>query len=132
MAGVTRSKKTMAPGSLETFSTTFALAGIGKLPDSPLTLIVRLARAGPAWLTEAEAEAEAEDELRAAGLVAAVLAVVVPAVHAVSDRLAAHAVRATVAERYVFMGFLSRRLSEGEDVQALNLEGWDSGRVAIV
>src|SRR6476659_1402689 len=111
----------MAPRSLATFSTTFALAGIGKLPDSPLTLIVRLARAGPAWLTEAEAEAE--DELRAAGLVAAVLAVVVPAVHAVSDRLAAHAVRATVAERYVFMGFLSRRLSEGEDVQPLNLEG---------
>src|SRR6478736_4358394 len=93
-----------------------------------------LARAGPAWLTEAEAEAEAEaeDELRAAGLVAAVLAVVVPAVHAVSDRLAAHAARATTAERYVFMGFLSRRLSEGEDVQALNLEGCDSGRVAIV
>jgi hypothetical protein len=80
---------------LATFSTTFALAGIGKLPNSPLTLIVRLARAGAAWLTEAKAE----DELRAAGLVAAVLAVVVPAVHAVSDRLAAHAVRATAAER---------------------------------
>jgi anti-sigma factor RsiW len=120
----------MAPGSLATFSTTFALAGIGKLPNSPLTLIVRLARAGPAWLTEAKAEAEAE--VRAAGLVAAVLAVVVPAVHAVSDRPAAHAVRATAAERYVFMGFLSRRLSEGEDVQALNLEGGHSGRVAIV
>jgi hypothetical protein len=62
-------------------------------------LIVRLARAGAAWLTEAKAKAEAgaEDELRAAGLVAAVLAVVVPAVHAVSDRLAAHAVRATAA-----------------------------------
>jgi hypothetical protein len=103
----------MAPGSLATFSTTFALAGIGKLPNSPLTLIVRLARAGAAWLAEAEADADAEDELRAAGLVAAVLAVVVPAVHAVSDRLAAHAVRATAAERYVFMGFLSRRLSEG-------------------
>src|SRR6476620_3407369 len=111
----------MAPGSLATFSTTFALAGIGKLPDSPLTLIVRPARAGPVWLTEAE------DELRAAGLVAAVLAVVVPAAHAVSDRLAAHAARATTAERYVFMGFLSRRLSEGEDVQALNLEGCHSG-----
>ncbi|HEY1002974.1 MAG TPA: hypothetical protein VGD83_25350 [Streptosporangiaceae bacterium] len=82
---------------LATFSATFALAGIGKLPNSPLTVIVRLARAGAAWLTEAEAEAE--DELRAAGLVAAVLAVVVPAVHAVSDRLAAHAVRATAAER---------------------------------
>src|SRR6185437_434308 len=109
LAGVTRSKKTMAPGSLATFSTTFALAGIGKLPDSPLTLIVRPARAGPVWLTEAKAEAE--DELRAAGLVAA---------------------RATAAERYVFMGFLSRRLSEGEDVQALNLEGCYSGRVAIV
>src|SRR5690348_11457762 len=81
----------MAPGSLATFSTTFALAGIGNLPDSPLTLIMRLARAGPAWLTEAKAEAEAEDELRAAWLVAAVLAVVVPAAHAVSDRLAAHA-----------------------------------------
>ena len=46
-----------------------------------------------------------------------VLAVVVPAAHAVSDRLAAHAVRATAAERYVFMGFLSRCLSGGEDVQ---------------
>ncbi|HEY3652225.1 MAG TPA: hypothetical protein VGL33_29945 [Streptosporangiaceae bacterium] len=58
---------------------------------------MRLARAGAAWLTEAKAEADAEDELRAAGLVAAVLAVVVPAVHAVSDRLAAHTVRATAA-----------------------------------
>jgi hypothetical protein len=104
----------MAPGSLATFSTTFARAGIGKLPNSPLTLIVRLALAWGAWLTEAKAEAEAEDdaedELRAAGLVAAV---VVPAEHAVSDTLAAHAVRATAAERYVFMGFLSRRLSGG-------------------
>src|SRR4051812_12417727 len=66
----------MAPGSLATFSTTFALAGIGKLPNSPLTLIVRLARAGADWL--AEADADAEVELRAAGLVVAVLAVVVP------------------------------------------------------
>jgi hypothetical protein len=57
---VTWSKKTMAPRSLATFSATFALAGIGKLPNSPLTLIVRLAMAGAAWLTEAEDEAEAE------------------------------------------------------------------------
>ena len=95
-------------------------------------MIVRLAIAGAAWLTEAEADADAEDELRAAGLVVAVPAVVIPAAHAVSDRLAAHAVRVTAAERYVFMGFLSRRLSEGEDVQALNLDGYHSGRVAIV
>src|SRR6266496_3968118 len=108
----------MAPRSLATFSATFALAGIGKLPNSPLTLIVRLAMAGAAWLTEAEAEDEAEDELRAAGLVAAVLAVVIPAVHAVSDRLAAHAVRATAAGRYVFMGFLTRRLGEGRTCSA--------------
>jgi hypothetical protein len=32
-----------------------------------------------------------------------VLAVVVPAVHAASDRLAAHAVRAAAAERYLFV-----------------------------
>jgi hypothetical protein len=109
----------MAPRSLATFSTTFALAGIGKLPNSPLTLIVRLARAGAAWLAEAEAEADADadDEPRAAGLVAAVLAVVIPAAHAVSDR-AAHAVRTTAAERYVFMGFLGRRLSEGRTCSA--------------
>jgi hypothetical protein len=79
-------------------------------------LIVRLSRAGAAWLAGAEAEdedeAEAEDELRAAGLVVAVLTVVIPAAHAESDRMAAHAVRATAAERYVFMSFLSRRLYE--------------------
>jgi hypothetical protein len=32
-----------------------------------------------------------------------VLAVVVPAVHAASDRLAAHAVRAAAAEQYLFV-----------------------------
>jgi hypothetical protein len=42
----------------------------------------------------------------------AVLAVVIPALHVASDKMAAHAVRATAAERYVFMGLLSRRLSE--------------------
>jgi len=61
---------------------------------------VRLARAG---LAEAEAFAEAEDELGAAGLVVVVLTVEIPAVHAASDRLAAHAVRAAVAERYLFI-----------------------------
>jgi len=71
-------------------------------------LIVRLARAG---FAEAEVEAEveddaeddAEDEPGAAGLVVVVLAVVVPAAHATSDRLAAHAVRAAAAERYLFI-----------------------------
>jgi hypothetical protein len=46
----------------------------------------------------------------AAGLVVAVL-VVIPAVHAASDRLAAQAVRATAAERYVVIVFLCGRLS---------------------
>jgi hypothetical protein len=55
---------------------------------------VRLARAG---LADAEADADADDEVGAAGLVVAVLAVVIPAVHAASDRLAAHAVRAATA-----------------------------------
>jgi hypothetical protein len=65
-------------------------------------LIVRLAWAG---LAEAKAETEdgAEDEPGAAALVVVVLAVVVPAVHAASDRLAAHAVRAAAAERYLFV-----------------------------
>jgi hypothetical protein len=89
-------------------------AGTGKLPTSPPTWIVRLARAG---LAEAEALAEAEDELGAAELVVVVLTVVVPVLHDASDRLAAHAVRATAAGRYVFMDFLGRRLSEGEDAQ---------------
>jgi hypothetical protein len=67
-------------------------------------VIVWLARAG---LAEAEVEAEveveddAEGEPGAAGLVVAVLAVVVPAVHAAIDRMAAHAVRAAAAERYL-------------------------------
>jgi hypothetical protein len=73
-------------------------------------VIVWLARPG---LAEAEAEAEAdaeddaEDEPGAPGLVAVVVpAVVVPAAHAASDRLAAHAVRAAAAERYLFIVFL--------------------------
>ena len=92
---------------LAIFSATFAPAGTGKLPTSPATLIVRPARAG---LAEAEDGAEdgddAEDEPGAAGLVVIVLAVVFPAVHAASDRLAAHAVRAAAAERYLFIVFL--------------------------
>ena len=67
---------------------------------------MRLVEAG---LAEAEAEDGAEDaadEPGAAGLVAVVLAVVVPAVHATSDRLAAQAVRAAAAERYLFIVFL--------------------------
>ena len=82
----------------------FAPAGTGKLPTGPLTWIVRVATAR---LAEAEAEAEAEDPLRlgAAGLVVAVLGVVIPAVHAASDRPAAQAARATAAGRYLLMGF---------------------------
>src|SRR5580704_10237929 len=85
---------------LAIFSATFAPAGTGKLPTSPPTVIVRLARAG---LAEAEAEDgdDASDEPGAAGLVVVVLAVVLAAVHAASDRLAAHAVRAAAAERYL-------------------------------
>src|ERR1700759_5261899 len=92
---------------LAMFSATFAPAGTGKLPTSPATVIVRLASAG---LAEAEAEADAdaeggaEDEPGAAGLVVVVVpTVVVPAAHATSDRLAAHAVRAAAAERYLFI-----------------------------
>ena len=56
---------------------------------------MRLARAG---LADADADADADDdELAAAGLVVVVLAVVIPEVHAASDRLAAHAVRAATA-----------------------------------
>jgi hypothetical protein len=71
-------------------------------------VIVRIARAG---LAEAEAEADAEDDAEAepgaAGLVVVVVpTVVVPAAHAASDRLAAHAVRAAAAERYLFIVFL--------------------------
>src|SRR5712691_8905488 len=103
-------KKTTVSWLLAMFSATFAPAGTGKLPTWPLTWIMRPAAAR---LAEAEAEAEAEDPLRlgAAGLVVAVLAVVIPAVHAASDRLAAQAARATAAGRYLFMGFLRRCLS---------------------
>ena len=94
-------KKTMVPSGPATFSATFAPAGSGKLPASPLSLIVRLARAGLA-----DAEADADAEFAAAGLVVVVLAVVIPEVHAASDRLAAHAVRAAAAERYLFIVFL--------------------------
>ena len=67
---------------LAMFSATFAPAGTGKLPTSPATVIVRLARAG---LAEAEADAEAdaedgaEDEPGAAGLVVVVVPTVVVA-----------------------------------------------------
>src|SRR5437899_1450581 len=89
---------------LAMFSATFAPAGTGKLPTSPATLIVRLARAGFAEAeVEDDTEDDAEDEPGAAGLVVVVLAVVVPAAHAASDRLAAHAVRAAAAERYLFI-----------------------------
>ena len=92
---------------LAMFSATFAPAGTGKLPTSPATVIVRLAKAGLAEAEvedDADAEAAAEDEPGAAGLVVVVLAVVVPAAHAASDRLAAHAARAAAAERYLFIG----------------------------
>ena len=98
MAGLITSKMMTVSWLLPTLWTTFAPAGTGKLPTSPLTWIMRLARA------EAEAEDEAEDEaaaalrLVAAGLVAAVLVVVLPAAHAASDRLAAQVVRAAAAE----------------------------------
>jgi len=60
--------------------------------------------------------AGAEDEaatavalrLGAAGLVAAVLADVIPAEHAASDRLAAQAATATAAERCIVMAFLRK------------------------
>ena len=60
--------------------------------------------------------------------------VIVPAVRGqilddVGNRLVTNKTALVVS---VDMGFLSRRLSEGEDVQALNLEGCHSGRVAIV
>src|SRR6266704_6350804 len=99
-------KKTTVSWLLAMFSATFAPAGTGKLPTSPLTWIMR-----PAAARLAEAEAEDPLRLGAAGLVVAVLAVVIPAVHAASDRLAAQAARATAAGRYLFMGFLRRCLS---------------------
>jgi hypothetical protein len=61
---------------------------------------MRLATAGLA-----EGEAEAEARLGAAGLVVARLVVVIPAVHAASDRLAAQAARAAADERYLFIVF---------------------------
>ena len=91
---------------LAMFSATFAPAGTGKLPTSPATVIVRLAGRARRGRGRGDAEADAEDEPGAAGLVVVVLAVVVPVAHAASDRLAAHAVRAAAAERYLFIVFL--------------------------
>jgi len=117
---------------LETFSATFAPAGTGKLPTAPPTRIVRVSK-----LAEAEAEAEAEDPLRleAAGLVVVVLTVVVPAVHAASDRLAAQAARVTAAGRYLFMvslGGVCVTADAAPGSTAPNLDGRLAGRIAYL
>jgi hypothetical protein len=57
---------------------------------------------------EAEDEAAAAVRVGAGGLVVAVLADVIPAEHAASDRLAAQAARATAAERCIVMAFLRK------------------------
>ena len=54
-------------------------------------------------MAKPEAEDGAEDEPGAAALAVVVQAVVAPAVHAASDRLAAHAVRAAAAKRYLLI-----------------------------
>src|SRR6266568_4029584 len=94
------------PLLVETFSATLAPAGTGNLPIEPDTSIMR------------PAEAAAEDEDAAAlrlgleELVAAVLAVVIPAEHAARDRQAAPAARAAATFRYVFTApNLGRRLA---------------------
>jgi hypothetical protein len=98
LAGVIILKMTTVSWLLPMFWTTFAPAGTGKLPTSPRTWIMRLATA-----RLADADADAEVRLGAAGLVVAVLVVVVPAAHAASDRLAAQAARAAADERYLFI-----------------------------
>ena len=82
---------------VEMFSATLAPAGTGKPPVRPLT-----------WSTWAAADAVAValrlglglEELVAAFV--AVLVVVIPAVHAARDRLAAQVTRAIAAFRYIF------------------------------
>jgi hypothetical protein len=65
----------------------------------------------------AEDDAEVEVPLRLGleelvAAVVAVLVVVIPALHAARDRLAAQAARATAAGRYLFIVFLKRGRSE--------------------
>ena len=92
---------------METFSATLAPAGTGKLLILPTTLIMRPAGAEDA----AEVAVPLEELLALEELVAAavaVLAVVIPALHAARDRLAAQAARATAAGRYLFIVVLKR------------------------
>ena len=84
------------------FSVTFAPAGTGKRPTDPVTVIMRpegarldaAAAADALWLGAGALVAG----LLAAGA-AVVLAVVMPAVHAATDTLAAQQARASAAER---------------------------------
>src|SRR5581483_11286866 len=104
------------PWSVGTFSATFAPVGSGKLPTPPSTWIVRLAAVRAA---DGEVAAAAVAlRLEPAGPAVAVLAVVIPAEHAASDRHAAQAARAAATFRYVFT--------------ALNLRWRVAGRMAIV
>jgi hypothetical protein len=85
------------------FSATLAAAGTGKLLILPFTLTMRPA--------EAEGDAGAAVALRLGleelvAAVVAVLVVVIPALHAARDKLAAQAARATAAGRYLFIVFL--------------------------
>src|SRR5579871_2266734 len=91
------------------FSTTFALAGIGKLPSLVLSEIVRLAIGAPVdggaeVVTLCADEAELALGLVLAGLEVGVFGV--PAEHAATARLAAQVARASAAGRYLFIAFL--------------------------
>src|ERR1700723_729105 len=87
------------------FSASLAAAGIGKLVSFPLTETVLPAMGAPVVGTGAETIADAL-WLGPAELVPAELAAGVPDEHAATDRLAAQAVRASAAERYLFIRFL--------------------------
>src|SRR5579863_217692 len=87
------------------FSTTFAAAGTGKLPSFPAEIV--LDAMGAPVDGGADVDTFCADEVALAlGLVLAELPDGVPAEHAATDRLAAQAVRARAAERYLFIGFL--------------------------
>src|SRR5260370_18916189 len=88
---------TRVPPLRSAFSATFAPAGIGKLPIGPATL-TELAGIGVGVVAEGDVVV-----LEAADLDGAWLDVVVPAVQAVTDRMAAQAVRASAARRYLFI-----------------------------
>src|SRR5580704_12377482 len=87
------------------FSVTFAPAGTGKRPTDPVTVIMRPEGARLDAAAAADALWLGAGAL-VAGLLVAGAAVVMPAVHAATDTLAAQQARASAVERYLFIGFL--------------------------